>query len=71
MCADIYRTPKRNTFLLLPRGQSLGIVPQSLIEELGPPIFLKTRELCDPLLCIETDSLQQQLATRGFAVREL
>ncbi len=69
MCADIYRTGKTNTFLLVPRGAGLDTVPPEVLRETGHPVFMSTRELCDPLLSIDTTLLQSQLASQGFALR--
>lgn len=69
MCADVYRTGKQNTFLLLPRGAALNGVPGELLDQLGMPSFLNSRELCDPALSIDTTECQAQLARQGFAVQ--
>jgi uncharacterized protein YcgL (UPF0745 family) len=69
MCADIYRTATANTFLLVPRGAALDTVPAEVLKDIGHPLFLNTRELCDPLLSVDTTLLQSQLSAQGFAVR--
>jgi uncharacterized protein YcgL (UPF0745 family) len=68
MCADIYRTRKANIFLLVPRGATLGMVPQIVLEGLGHPVFLNTRDLDDPLLSVDTTGIDSELASNGFAV---
>ena len=69
MCADIYRTRDVNTFLLVPRGAAFDSVPKELMARLGPPVFLNTRELNDPLLGADMAVLNSELASQGFTVR--
>jgi uncharacterized protein YcgL (UPF0745 family) len=69
MCADIYRTRDANTFLLVPRGAAFDSVPKELLARLGPPEFLNTRELNDPLLGIDSAVLNAELERQGFSVR--
>ena len=69
MCADIYRTCKPDTFVLVPRGGTLESVPKVVLNELGPLEFLNSRELSDSLLSVDTVSSQHQLGQRGFAVQ--
>ena len=69
MCADIYRTATTNTFLLVPRGTSLKAVPKEVLEGLGHCEFLKSRELDDPLLSVDTTGINSELARQGFSVR--
>jgi uncharacterized protein YcgL (UPF0745 family) len=42
MCADIYRTKRSDTFLLVPKGANLGAVPHEILTDLGQPEFLAT-----------------------------
>jgi|SRR5579862_1347726 len=70
MCADIYRTKDSNTFLLVPRGANLGAVPEAILNGLGHPVFLTTRDLNEPLLRSDTAAINSELASQGFSVRE-
>lgn len=68
MIADIYRTRNASTSLLLPRGATLSAVPAEILEGLGPAVFLKTRDLADPLLSIDRIGFVTELANRGFSI---
>ena len=70
MVADIYRTHRRKTFLLVPRGATIGDVPQEVLAALGHPIFLNTRNLDDPLLQVDTSDINSELSIQGYSVRE-
>ena len=69
MCADIYRTNKSNTFLLVPRGANLGVVPDEILTDLGQPEFLNTRDLSEPLLRPDAAEINSELVSQGFSVR--
>ena len=69
MCADIYRTGAANTFLLVPLGAPLSAVPKEVLEVLGPCVFLKSRELDDPLLSVDTTGINNELESQGFSIR--
>ena len=69
MCADIYRTNKSNTFLLVPRGANLGVVPDEILTDLGQPEFLNTRDLSEPLLRPDVAEINCELESQGFSVR--
>ncbi len=71
MIADIYRTRRAKTFLLLPRGTTLGGVPREILDGLGPAEFLNTRDLTDPLLSIDTTQSKSELGSQGFSVCEM
>lgn len=70
MLADIYRTLKPNVFLLVQRGNALDRVPTEILQNLGHPVFLNTREICDPQLGIECSRLSGELERQGFSVSE-
>ena len=70
MFADIYRTSKRKTFLLVPRGATIGDVPKEVLAALGHLIFLNTRNLDDPLLGVDTSGINSDLSIQGYSVRE-
>lgn len=70
MFADIYRTKQRKTFLLLPRGATIGDVPKAVLAALGRLIFLNTRDLDDPLLGVDTNDINSELSIQGYSVRE-
>ena len=69
MCADIYRTNLKATFLLLPRGASLNTVPKQVLVGLGSPQLLSSRELNDPMLSVNTTGISLDLTAQGYAVR--
>jgi uncharacterized protein YcgL (UPF0745 family) len=69
MCADIYRAGAANTFLLVPAGTSLNAVPKQVLNGLGHCVFLKSRELDDPLLSVDTTGINGELVSQGFSVR--
>ena len=46
-------------------------VPREILEDLGNPTFLNSRELCDPLLSVETTAIGPELVSQGFSIREL
>ena len=69
MCADIYRTQNANTFLLVPRGSALDGVPQSVLQALGHPVFMSSRDLSDPLLSVDTTQISLDITNQGFSVR--
>jgi len=70
MCADIYRTKRSDTFLLVPRGANLGVVPDEILTDLGQPEFLTTRDLSEPLLRPDMAEINCELASQGFSVRQ-
>jgi hypothetical protein len=70
MCADIYRIGQPNKFLLLPRGTPINVVSSDVLQGLGHPVLLSTRELCDPQLSINTDRINLELATLGFCLHQ-
>lgn len=69
MCADIYRTQRKTTFLVLPRGASLNTVPEEVLAGLGATEFLSSRELDDPLLSVNTTGIRLDLTAHGYAIR--
>ena len=69
MCADIYRTHLKSTFLVLPRGASLNTVPHEVLAGLGAPEFLNSRELDDQLLSVNTTGIRLDLTAQGYAIR--
>jgi len=70
MFADIYRTSRRKTFLLVPRGATIRDVPKAVLAALGYLIFLNTRNLEDPLLGVDTSAINSDLSIQGYSVRE-
>jgi uncharacterized protein YcgL (UPF0745 family) len=71
MSADIYRTVRKSTFLVLPRGASLANVPREALAGLGVPQFLSSRDLGDPLLSVNTAGVRLDLTAQGYAIREV
>lgn len=71
MCADIYLAQQSRSFLLVPKGAGLDSVPCEVLSSLGVPVFFTTRDLSDPLLSVDTSRINEDLATRGFSLREL
>jgi len=70
MFADIYRTGRVNTFLIVAHGARLDRVPRSVLGRLGRPVFLKTRDLSDSS-GFDTSQIDGELATQGFSIREV
>ena len=68
MLADIYRTRKSNTFILVPSGSALAGVPREVLSKLGDPIFLNTRNLQDTSLGVDGEGIMSELITQGFSV---
>ena len=71
MCADIYLAQRSRSFLVVPKGAGLDCVPCELLSSLGLPVFFTTRDLSDPFLSVDTKEINEDLATRGFSLREL
>lgn len=69
VCADVYRTRKANTFLLVPRGVALSAVPREVLQGLGYPVFMSSREMDDPLLSVDTTGINSELSSQGFSIR--
>ena len=70
MFADIYRTGRINTFLIVARGAGFDQVPHSVLGQLGRPVFLKTRDLSDSF-GFDTSQIDGDLVTQGFSIREI
>ncbi len=70
MIADIYRTRRTNTFILVPSGSTLAGVREEVISELGDATFLNTRNLKDTSLGIDAQGIISALKTQGFSVYE-
>src|SRR5579859_588446 len=65
MCVDIYRTKRSNTFLLVPRGANLSVVPHEILTSLGQLVCLSTRDLSEPLLRPDSTEINSELANQG------
>ena len=70
MRADIYRTKRSDTFLLVPQGADVRVVPREILTDSGQPVFLSTRDLNDPLLRPDISEINSELASQGFSVRQ-
>jgi uncharacterized protein YcgL (UPF0745 family) len=71
MCADIYRTDRSNIFLLVPQGANLETLPPEAVGGLGQLLFMKTRDLNDPLLSVDTTAINAELDRQGFSVHQV
>jgi uncharacterized protein YcgL (UPF0745 family) len=71
MFADIYRTCRSKTFLLVPRGAPIEKVPQDVLAALGSVVFLNTRNVNDPLLNVDTIAINSDLSLQGYSVRDV
>lgn len=56
--------------MLVPRGATIGDVPEEVLAALGHLTFLNSRNIDNPSLGVDTSGINSDLSTQGYSVRK-
>jgi uncharacterized protein YcgL (UPF0745 family) len=69
MKADVYRTNKKSTYLLMPHGTPFSAAPQAVLDQCGTLQFWKAVELQPGMVAANSEEIEADLKNLGYSIR--